>query len=80
MLINTDHNNVLNIKYTNISFAVSATSKICWQNRYQSFFELLELIIDNPANTIHCPNADLMLGHRLRRWPNLKSELYQGFC
>ena len=27
-----------------------------------------------PANTRRLPNAGLMLGHRLRRWPNIKPE------
>ena len=30
-----------------------------------------------PANTSCCTNAGLMLGHRLRRWPNIKSALVQ---
>ena len=30
-----------------------------------------------PASIRHCTNADLMLGHRLRRWPNIKSALVQ---
>ena len=30
-----------------------------------------------PANTRRWPNADLMLGHRLRRWPSIKSALGQ---
>ena len=25
----------------------------------------------SPNNTIHWPNADVMLGHRLRRWANI---------
>ena len=28
-----------------------------------------------PADTRRPPNVDLMLGHRLRRWPNIKSTL-----
>ena len=31
----------------------------------------------NPANTIHCPNAGLMLARRLRRRPNINSALGQ---
>ena len=31
-----------------------------------------------PANTRHSPNAVLMLAHRLRRWPNIKTAL--GEC
>ena len=27
---------------------------------------------ETPDNTIHWPNADVMLGHRLRRWANKK--------
>ena len=30
---------------------------------------------DFPANTGRSTNAELMLAHRLRRWPNNKSEL-----
>ena len=30
-----------------------------------------------PANTRRWTNADLMLAHRLRRWPNIKSALVQ---
>ena len=26
---------------------------------------------ETPDNTIHLPNADLMLGHRLRDWANI---------
>ena len=26
---------------------------------------------ETPDNTIHWPNADVMLGHRLRRWANI---------
>ena len=26
---------------------------------------------ETPDNTIHCPNADVMLGHRLQRWANI---------
>ena len=33
---------------------------------------------DNPANTRLLPNAVLMLGHRLRRWPNINTAL--GNC
>ena len=29
----------------------------------------------HPANTRHSANADLMLGQRRRRWPNIKSAL-----
>ena len=28
-----------------------------------------------PANVSQWPNVDLMLGHRLRRWPNMESTL-----
>ena len=30
-----------------------------------------------PASTIHRANVGLMLGHRLRRWPNIKPTLAQ---
>ena len=30
-----------------------------------------------PANTTHWNNVGLMLGHRLRRWPNIKPTLFQ---
>ena len=30
-----------------------------------------------PADTRRSPDVDLMLGHRLRRWPNTKSTLVQ---
>ena len=31
----------------------------------------------HPGNTRRWTNADLMLAHRLRRWPNIKSALVQ---
>ena len=31
----------------------------------------------SPSNTRRLTNADLMLGHRLRRWPNIKSTSVQ---
>ena len=31
-----------------------------------------------PANTTPSPNVILMLGHRLRRWPNIKITLGKG--
>ena len=27
-----------------------------------------------PYNTIHWPNADVMMGHRLRRWTNITQD------
>ena len=32
---------------------------------------------NNPANTTRCPNAGLMLPHRLRRWGNISPALGQ---
>ena len=32
---------------------------------------------DGPANAVHCNNVDLLLCHRRRRWPNIKSTLFQ---
>ena len=37
------------------------------------------MLIFGPANTRNRPNADLMLGQRRRRWPNIKSTLGQPF-
>ena len=33
-----------------------------------------------PANTRLWPNAGLMLGHRLRRWPNIEPALVKVWC
>ena len=32
----------------------------------------------NPSNTIHWPNVELMLAHRLRRWPNINPTFVHG--
>ena len=43
------------------------------------YFQCVVFVANNiPSNTIHSTNVGLMLGHRLRRWPNIKPTL--GEC
>ena len=35
--------------------------------------------VTHPVNMRRSPNVDLMLAHRLRRWPNIKSTLGKRF-
>ena len=41
--------------------------------KYMYIREVCRLIVAHPANTGHSPYAVSMLGHRLRRWPNIKT-------
>ena len=45
-----------------------------FQSKTPIFFKILDTL---PGRTRHCPNAGLMLVHRLRHWPNIISALSQ---
>ena len=44
----------------------------------QYFLDFFSIVAsENPLSTLHSPSVDLLLGHRLRRWPNIKTTLAQ---
>ena len=53
----------------------------CWHDLLPSSHPMVVFQISLhwivPANAKRCPNAVLMLGQRLRRWPNIKTTLGQ---
>ena len=47
---------------------------------YRPWYSHVSLTMEQlPQDTRHWTNVDLMLGHRLRRWPNIKTTLDQCF-
>ena len=66
-----NYNMSKNIARLAFTFISGFTSRLMPLGYFPKYTEMLLRYI--PANTIRWPNVVLMLDHRLRRWPNIKT-------